>query len=734
MSIVFRRCPLLLAAFAVFGAACSDESPTGPDTSDLEVLIVRGNEQFGEPGSLLPLPLEVRVQALSDSRGMEGVKVRWEILEGEGASLDQATSLTDPGGLTSVRLTLGMELGRYRVRASVQGMLSGPADFQAQAVLTPELTLVPDYPVRAGDTIRLEGRNLSPNPNENVVTFSGVRGRVVSVSTAELRVEVPPCLPERAVGLRLHIGTLATPPSTLFVLEGDQYLSLAVGEDRIMDASDGLACFRLPSATGARYLVVPHTTGMVGGAVYDFDLVGLTQEDGPQTAPAHTLRIPPPSLQHEGKARPEPVDLQWDWNAKLRTIEAELVKEGGPERTGGRTSPSPADRSLPERAPQIGDRREFNVLNADEGFDKVSARIQLITDHALVYLDEEAPSDGFTSSDLALMAAEFESPIYPTVTGAFGSESDLDGNGRVVILLTPAVNRLTPEESDSYVGGFFFGLDLLADRTGSNEGEIFYAVVPDPTGIHGPALARSALLYTLPSILAHEFEHMVHFNQRILVSGAETQDALWLSEALAQMAEDLVGDAYQAMGDPAQAQQYHMGNWSRARRFLLDPSHVSVLATLPPGTLEERGAGWLLLKYLYGHDEPATLLGRLTASTRTGVWNVTEAVGRPWEELMGDWAGALYLDGLQVPVRAGLRFVGLNLRYALSLFDGEFPLKPPVMGTSAFLLSASLWSSAPDYYIITSPKAGGLALNLSGLEGRPPEPAAGLRILVVRLN
>jgi hypothetical protein len=227
---------------------------------------------------------------------------------------------------------------------------------------------------------------------------------------------------------------------------------------------------------------------------------------------------------------------------------------------------------------------------------------------------------------------------------------------------------------------------------------------------------------------------MIHYNQRILVGGAESQDALWLSEALAQMAEDLVGEAYRGMGRPEQAEQYQLGNWSRARRFLLEPSHVSVLATLPPGTLEERGAGWLLLKYLNGQDEAGSLLSRLVASTRTGVWNVTEAAGRPWEDLLGDWAGALYLDGLEVPVRDELRFSGLNLRYALSVFNGGFPLKPPLLGAISFWRSASLWSSAPDYYIITTPEAGGLALNVSGPGGRPPDPASGLRILVVRLN
>jgi hypothetical protein len=161
---------------------------------------------------------------------------------------------------------------------------------------------------------------------------------------------------------------------------------------------------------------------------------------------------------------------------------------------------------------------------------------------------------------------------------------------------------------------------------------------------------------------------------------------------------------------------------------------VSVLATLPPGTLEERGAAWLFLKYLHGHDDQGTLLRDLTESKRTGVVNVMDVVGRPWEELMTRWVGALFMDGLPVPVRADLRFLGVNLRYVLTLVGGEFPLDPPELGQSSFFIEDTLWSSAPDYYILTTPEAGGVALNVSGQDGRPPEFASGLRVLVVRLD
>lgn len=714
---------LLILPFFSWG--CGDDGPVGPDTSDLEIVLVRGDNQSGEPGSLLPVPLEVRLQALGDARGRENVKVRWEVVTGAGALLDERVTLTDSAGLASVRLTLGPVLGEYRVEASVRGMSTGPAEFSARAILNPELTMVPTEPVRAGDTIQLQGRNLSLSAAENVVTFSQMRGRVLAASDSELTVEVPPCLPSRYVEVRVRIGALATEGMWLEIRESDSLLRLDPGEDRLLDPSEGLACFRLPSDPGSRYLLVPYTTGTVGGAAYDFDLVGLTgQTTSALSAPAVSGQPPAPGVaagEGSGDA------LQYEWDAKIRGLEGRLLEGGG----GGEAVPVwrvPAPQAIPE----VGERREFKVLNADYEFDKVYARVRLVTDHTIIYVDEDAPAGGFSDFDLLGLARDFDGFIQPVVTEALGAESDVDGNERVIILLTPAVNRLTAQDADGFVGGFFFGVDLM-DTSGSNRGEIFYAVVPDPTGIYGPKLSRSALLYSIPAVLAHEFGHMVHFNQRMLEGQAEGQEALWLSEALAQMAEDLVGSAYERVGDPEQARQYQIGNWTRARRFLLDPAHVSVLATLPPGTLAERGAGWLLLKYLTGQDADGTLLRTLTGSRWTGVENVTRATGRTWREIVTDWAGALYLDGLSVPVRQELRFLGLNLRYVLSLVDGDFPLRPPLLGEGSFSQALSLWSSAPDYYIIKTPDEGGLAINLSGPQGRPPEPSAGLGLLIVRL-
>jgi hypothetical protein len=598
-------------------------------------------------------------------------------------------------------------------------------EFLARAVLPPELTVIPVGPVPAGDTVTLAGKNFSPDPSQTIVTFSRVRGRVFAATETELRVEVPACLPGGEVDVQVHLGTMASQEATLEVSGGSEVLSLGQGDDRIFEASEGLACIRLPRSTSSAYLAVPLTTGTVGGASYTFSLTGITGPGG--TALKAT---PDRGGEFAGTRTLSPrLIAQDDWDLSIRNREAFLLRNlAAPPPSGGEPTPAPA-----EPVAKIGDTRSFKVLNRAGKFETVSAEVHFVSEHAILYVDEAAPAGGFLPDDLSYLADQFEVNIHPTVTGAFGEESDLDGNEKVIILFTPVVNRLTEPGADGYVGGFFFGLDLLTGQEGSNEGEVFYALVPDPAGAEGPSISRLSLLHTVPAVLAHEFEHMVHFNQRILVSGAEAQDALWLSEGMAQMAEDLVSLAAQKSGDWAEAGRYRAGNVSRAGRFLGNTNEVSLLATLPPGTLAERGAWWLFLRKLYGSDGQEELLQRLASSTAAGTRNVTGVTGRNWPDLVTEWAGGLFLDGLGVPVRSALKFQGFNLRHALEATGRPYPLQPPTHGERTFFISGSLWSSAPDYYIITPSHTGGLALNLAGPDGRPLDPAAGLRLLIVRL-
>jgi hypothetical protein len=306
---------------------------------------------------------------------------------------------------------------------------------------------------------------------------------------------------------------------------------------------------------------------------------------------------------------------------------------------------------------------EFEVVRADGGFDQVNATVRLVSERAILYEDRTAEGS-LSQQDIELFAGLFDDPIYPVDTGTFGHPSDLDENGRVIILFTPSVNRRSPLGSNDFVGGFFYGLDLMPELEHSNGDEIFYVHVPDPTGEFGRVRSAELIRASVPSILAHEFQHMIHFNERMIVRRAPHREALWLAEGLAHMAEDLVGEELRRRGRVSEADQYQIGNRGRVSLFLTEPSDVSLIMVAGNGTLEERGAAWLFLEYLRGQAGGNDVLTSLTGSTLTGTVNVASTMGGDWADLFSNWSAAL--ERVALPLRDQLRFLAFDLMAAVS--------------------------------------------------------------------
>ncbi|HYR06208.1 MAG TPA: Ig-like domain-containing protein, partial [Longimicrobium sp.] len=203
--------------------------------------------------------------------------------------------------------------------------------------------------------------------------------------------------------------------------------------------------------------------------------------------------------------------------------------------------------------PAVGALMSLNVEtdNSCTTNDLRTGRVVAVGTNVIVMADTLNPSGGFTAADYAAIADSFDAKIHPTITGAFGTPSDRDGNGRVVAFYTRAVNELTPPGSSSFVGGFFFSRDLFSAGScaTSNQGEMFYMLVPDPTGsVNGNVRQVSAVRESTLGTLAHEYEHLINASRRILVNTPWNGqlETVWLDEGLAHIAEELM--FYQGSG------------------------------------------------------------------------------------------------------------------------------------------------------------------------------------------
>lgn len=714
-----RRSALGLAALLGLFATSCGPAPVAVLTG-LEIVVAEGDGQFGTVGQPLATPLRAVVRVSQTQAPEEGVTVLWEVEGGVSATLvGSTTSTTDPTGSVEIGVFLGGVPQEVVVRATVAAQTNAWTTFTIHAIDLPILGDVSPRSVETGETVTLTGRNFSPVPAQNVVLFSGIRGTVVSASATQLEVEVPRCLPARDVAVRVQLGVIASDSVALTVTGGSEITSLAVGQSLDVADDGGFACYALEGGAGVEYLTLAYSASTISAAMHFYELTALSSLSPPLASPAAaTVRPPYASL------RASAGDPQALWDERIRTLEAELLfhRGGGAGPIGALAPAGPA------AVPTVGESRVFHVQRPDLDFDQVTAVAQYVSAEAAIFVDQNAPVGGFTVADMEAFATRFDDVIHPEVTGAFGEASDLDANDRVIILFTPVVNSMTQRGSAGFIGGFFYGNDLLLANSGSNGGEVFYALVPDPAGLFSDPRTTKQVLDVVPAILAHEFQHMVHFNQKYLGLAAG-QEALWLSEAMAQMAEEIVARQYEEQKDPESTELFRSGTRARVRRYLAATDEVTLIARTGQASLEERGAGYLFVLYLTD-QKGIDLLGRLTTTTLTGVANVEAEVGLDWPDLLADWWSAILLDG-PGPETGPLVYQGLDLR---SLLGNPFPLIPGSIGQGGANPAGLLWLSSAAYYIVSPDKDGSITVRLGGEAGGTSSPQAALRLRIIRIS
>jgi hypothetical protein len=400
--------------------------------------------------------------------------------------------------------------------------------------------------------------------------------------------------------------------------------------------------------------------------------------------------------------------------------------------------------SLNRMEPELGDHRRFSVQNKDGAYVTLDAEVKAISRHAIVYQEIGVPSTGFTEDDYLTFVKFVEDPIFDTDTRVFGTLSDVDGDGRMSIVLTSVVNRMTDPTDPGFIAGFFDACDLMvrAACPATNRGEVFYTIMPDPEGTYGKKHPAEDLLRRIPPVIAHELMHMIHYNQRVTGLRAE-EDESWLKEALAHMAEDTVAGVLIERKDP-RAGDFLTANYIRAYRYLLQPAGSSLIY-LDEGTLEERGAGWLLLRYLLGHAQGGEFLKQLTRSSVSGVANIEAVTRKTWENILSDWSVALWADNApelgQIPVDSRYTYTNMNLRDALGTsqpqapFNGTYALKPATTDFVDFLTSGVLPSSSQSYTLLSSgANAQPMIVNLTGARGAVLPGGAKAQFSILRIR
>lgn len=260
------------------------------------------------------------------------------------------------------------------------------------------------------------------------------------------------------------------------------------------------------------------------------------------------------------------------------------------------------------------------------GRSQVEAFLEYTSQNAYFYIEKEF-YDSLTTeqkdtvhSQMTETGNNFDKTVYPKIRNIFGEEwtPGIDGDKRITILFT----RL-----DYDIGGYFnpndeYDKDLVVNEA-SNEREMLYI---NPIYIDDPRL---------DSFIAHEFQHMITWNQKTKKEGEV--DAVWINEGRSELAssivEEFLGTKFTESNLYARKSSFLLNYWDSltdwdGRNY--DYGTVSIFAQY--------------LKDKFGLD----FFKKITANEKTGIESVNYELettyATDFKDVFTNWTIANYLN------------------------------------------------------------------------------------------
>jgi hypothetical protein len=257
-----------------------------------------------------------------------------------------------------------------------------------------------------------------------------------------------------------------------------------------------------------------------------------------------------------------------------------------------------------------------------------------------LYVDDD-DAGHYAPGALQGLAATLEERVLPAVTGVFGAPTDVDGNGKLLVLIS---HELGEHLNGGWLIGYFGNADLVRARddsascsgTGSNHGEIVYLNDVDNGAANGYSAAE-LLGTTYPATVAHELQHLLNFGHRCVERACEGPEETWINEALSKVAEDVAGFGWNASSGRAEGAAYLGRDEGSVRGY--DGRSLTRWEGDPIGNYQGAHS---FLRYFADQLGPA-VAGRV-ATGPGGVAGIEAALGRPLPRAMAEWATALLLS------------------------------------------------------------------------------------------
>lgn len=271
-------------------------------------------------------------------------------------------------------------------------------------------------------------------------------------------------------------------------------------------------------------------------------------------------------------------------------------------------------------------------FNVDRNFDasarnQITATLIKVSDKINFYVekswwDSQLDAKKYeVMNSLDVLSQEFSLKIYPNLVSSFGQEwkPGIDGEDKITVLF---------EAINASEGGYFREADeyVKLQVPTSNEREMIYLSLDNITNVQ------------MKKVLAHEFMHLITFNQKNRMYDIE--EDTWLNEARADYASTFLG--YDSRYDGSNLQQ-------RVRDFIENPSDS---ITEWQGTKYDYASASLFIHYLVDHYGVGILADSLK-SNYVGIESLDVALSRinsseNFNQIFTNWTIAVILNDCSV--------------------------------------------------------------------------------------
>lgn len=446
---------------------------------------------------------------------------------------------------------------------------------------------------------------------------------------------------------------------------------------------------------------------------------------------------------------------------RIRSAERELVRNLGPE---ARPLPDTRRTELMAAPLQPASSPDKIAFTHPEDYSKCTVgstvRALKIAENDLIVIYQDSTQNA--ANPLAVVHAESMLDYYQrygkqVIDQYFGGVSDINGDGKVAVLVTPEVEKVEKDVAAFVWSGDFFPKTPQGNWSGcaaSNEMELVRFSLSTIQGMSGGN-------FQALSTLVHEVKHVSSLYKGLF---RRTFHPLWVEEGRAEIAGEMSSRlAWEATGGPAVNQMAVAANvvaftpqnygvilrLARTTEYLA--SQPNAVVVTPEGARDGHsvyGSGWHFHRWLgdaYGN--PAVRLGdaalfrtlndSLALAGVSGIRAVTG--GKAWVDLMEEYARAIMQSGTPAPM--GPRsFTTYNFPSMNRTFNytgkpsGDYPWPVNVTGSNTTATFGSSVNSGPAgpsgirVFDLTSAGAG------RGMEVRVDASRSPTRVVVLRIQ